>query len=148
MTLPTFPAPLSSMLSIALSTDRVREGVGIGTATGSWHYLLVAMCAWDSVDPRWEHIFLCCRGFFSIHTRAREHIIYFFIQLSIFTTLTLLCLLFKGNRFEVIVTSGAAVIFNGAIHEHAVLEIIPGTQPSWWVRSKEIQFYLSIYFHT
>jgi len=35
-------------------------------------------------------------------------------------------------KFTVCIPSGSAVIFNGALHSHAVLSITEGTQPSWW----------------
>lgn len=35
-------------------------------------------------------------------------------------------------KFTVCIKSGNAVIFNGALHSHAVLSITEGTSPSWW----------------
>lgn len=36
------------------------------------------------------------------------------------------------EKFEVRIPSGSAVIFNGALHSHAVLGIVEGTAPAWW----------------
>eukprot|EP01113_Clastostelium_recurvatum_P046289 TRINITY_DN8094_c0_g1_i3.p1 TRINITY_DN8094_c0_g1~~TRINITY_DN8094_c0_g1_i3.p1 ORF type:complete len:271 (-),score=46.95 TRINITY_DN8094_c0_g1_i3:95-907(-) len=33
---------------------------------------------------------------------------------------------------EVTIPSGGAVLFNGALHQHAVLDIVEGTAPLWW----------------
>lgn len=37
-----------------------------------------------------------------------------------------------SEKFTVTIPSGSAVIFNGALHSHAVLGIVEGTAPGWW----------------
>jgi hypothetical protein len=37
-----------------------------------------------------------------------------------------------SDKFTLIIPSGDAVIFNGALHSHAVLGITEGTAPAWW----------------
>ncbi len=36
------------------------------------------------------------------------------------------------QKFTVCIPSGSAVVFNGALHSHAVLGITEGTAPIWW----------------